>query len=141
MNTKSMMLRAITFCLCSFMASQGFAQNGGPVLTVVVNDVEEQKGKIGFQVMDTEQNVLFQDWVPVKESSVSTTFTLESSGKYAVRFFHDVNDNGEMDFYWYGPPKESYGNSNDVQGFMGPPDFQQTIFQVDSDMVMTMKIL
>ena len=51
-------------------------------------------------------------------------------GTYAIKAFHDVNDNGELDTNWMGIPKEPYGFSNDAMGAMGPPKFHQASFVV-----------
>ena len=51
-------------------------------------------------------------------------------GEYAIKAFHDVNDNGEMDFNWAGIPKEPYGFSNNATGTMAAPKFSQAAFKV-----------
>jgi uncharacterized protein (DUF2141 family) len=51
-------------------------------------------------------------------------------GRYAIKAFHDVNDNGEFDFNLFGIPKEPYGFSNNVMGTMGAPKFEQAAFDV-----------
>ena len=51
-------------------------------------------------------------------------------GTYAVKVFHDVNDNALMDVNWVGIPKEPYGFSNDAMGTFGPPGFEQASFKV-----------
>ena len=51
-------------------------------------------------------------------------------GTYAIKAFHDVNDNGVLDTNWMGIPKEPYGFSNDAMGTMGPPKFDQASFVV-----------
>lgn len=53
-----------------------------------------------------------------------------SPGIYAVKVFHDVNDNGLLDTNWIGIPKEPYGFSNDAMGTFGPPSFVQASFKV-----------
>lgn len=53
-----------------------------------------------------------------------------SPGTYAVKVFHDVNDNGVLDANWIGIPKEPYGFSNDAMGTFGPPSFEQASFKV-----------
>ena len=53
-----------------------------------------------------------------------------SPGTYAVKVFHDVNDNGVLDTNWIGIPKEPYGFSNDAMGTFGPPSFEQASFKV-----------
>ena len=51
-------------------------------------------------------------------------------GTYAVKVFHDVNNNGQLDLNWLGVPNEPYGFSNDARGSFGPPPFQEASFQV-----------
>ncbi len=54
-------------------------------------------------------------------------------GTYAVTLLHDENDNGEMDKNFLGIPKEGYGFSNNARGLMGPPDFEETAFELNSE--------
>ena len=54
-------------------------------------------------------------------------------GTYAVRLYHDENDNGELDTNMFGVPQEPFGFSNDARGSMGPPDFDEAAFTVASD--------
>ncbi len=54
-------------------------------------------------------------------------------GTYAVRLYHDENDNGELDTNVFGVPQEAFGFSNDARGSMGPPDFEEAAFTVASD--------
>ncbi len=44
-------------------------------------------------------------------------------GKYAVRVFQDLNDNGKVDTNLLGVPTEPFGFSNDAIGTLGPPSF------------------
>ena len=53
-----------------------------------------------------------------------------SLGSYAVKVFHDVDDNSILDTNWMGIPKEPYGFSNDAMGTFGPPSFEQASFKV-----------
>jgi uncharacterized protein (DUF2141 family) len=43
-------------------------------------------------------------------------------GDYAVKVFHDENDNKKLDIGLRGP-KERYGFSNGARGLFGPPSF------------------
>lgn len=47
------------------------------------------------------------------------------NGDYAVSTYQDLNANGKMDRYFYGPPKEPYGFSNNVKPSFGPPDYSE----------------
>ncbi|MBK8497596.1 MAG: DUF2141 domain-containing protein [Flavobacteriales bacterium] len=51
-------------------------------------------------------------------------------GVYAIKIFHDVNNNGELDTNWLGIPTEPYGFSNDAMGTFGPPAFKDASFVV-----------
>jgi uncharacterized protein (DUF2141 family) len=110
-------------------------------LELLVEGLSKAEGQIGFQLMDANEKVLESWWVPVTGTEVKSSLTVANSGDYAIRFFHDANSNNEMDMYWFGAPKESYGNSNDIKGNFGPPEFERTIFSVDGDMSITMQIL
>lgn len=44
-------------------------------------------------------------------------------GKYAIRVFQDLNDNGKVDTNLLGVPTEPFGFSNDAIGTLGPPSF------------------
>ena len=52
-------------------------------------------------------------------------------GEYAVSSYQDVNDNGKLDRYFIGKPKEPYGFSNNVKPF-GPPSYKDCKFNLTS---------
>ncbi len=54
-------------------------------------------------------------------------------GKYSFKYFHDANDNKKLDTNWIGIPKEGFGFSNNAKIKFGPPNFKETIFEVQSD--------
>lgn len=54
-------------------------------------------------------------------------FNSLKAGTYAIRYFHDENENGELDTGTFGIPTEGYGFSNDARGFMGPPSFDDQL--------------
>ena len=53
-------------------------------------------------------------------------------GTYAVCVLHDENANMEMDKNWIGIPKEGFGASNNPKISMGPPEFEESNFVLDS---------
>ena len=73
---------------------------------------------------DTEQGCLTRV-VRVVGSTAEITYEGLEEGRYAIKTFHDVNDNGELDTNWIGIPLEPYGFSNDAMGTFGPPSFEQ----------------
>ena len=63
----------------------------------------------------TEATVVFED-IP--------------QGTYAIKVFHDANENSEHDTNFLGIPTESYGFSNDARGTFGPAKFADAKFDV-----------
>ena len=67
--------------------------------------------------------------VKVSKSEEVITFSDLPDGEYAIKLFHDENDNKKLDFNMLGIPKESYGFSNNV-GQFGQPDYKEAKFTV-----------
>ena len=53
----------------------------------------------------------------------AVVFSNVQPGRYAAIAFHDENGNGKLDKNFLGVQTEPYGFSNNVQGFLGPPTF------------------
>ena len=54
-------------------------------------------------------------------------------GNYAFRYFHDKNENDEMETNWMGLPTEGFGFSNNAKGLFGPPSFDKWVFELNAD--------
>ncbi len=105
-------------------------------LTVRFSGLEEKGGSLLVSVADSREMFESDDdadliaKVPVAGAVASAVFEGVAPGEYAVKAFHDVNENGELDMGMMGP-KEKFGFSNNVIGFMGPPDFDDAKFAYD----------
>ena len=53
-----------------------------------------------------------------------------ADGEYALVVVHDENSNGVLDKNFIGMPKEGVGVSNNAKGFMGPPSYADSKFQL-----------
>jgi len=62
--------------------------------------------------------------------SAQVVFADLPAGVYAVSVFHDENMNEKLDKNFMGVPKEGYGASNNPKKKMGPPNFEETKFQL-----------
>ena len=91
------------------------------------------------ELVDANNKEVQQMAVIASDGNSSFTFKDVKPGTYAIRYFHDENNNGKMDTGTFGIPKEGYGFSNNARGFMGPPDFEDMLFEVDKDLRMTLK--
>lgn len=61
-------------------------------------------------------------------------------GEYAIRAFHDVNGDGEMNRNPFGMPTEPYAFSNNAVGNMGPAGWDRARFTVEGATVQTISI-
>ena len=68
---------------------------------------------------------------PVIRQQVRLTLTVPF-GEYAVKVYHDENGNDRLDTRMFGIPKERYGFSNNARGTVGPPDFSEARFVLDT---------
>lgn len=73
--------------------------------------------------------------------TAQTVFGQLKTGKYSVSIIHDENNNAELDSNWLGIPTEGYGFSNNAKGTMGPPDFEDTLFDLTEDITIEIKVV
>ena len=69
----------------------------------------------------------------VEDDSVTVTFEGLEPGEYAVKLYHDVNDDGEMNTNPFGMPTEPFAFSNDAKGRFGPAKWDAAKFSVSAD--------
>jgi uncharacterized protein (DUF2141 family) len=102
-------------------------------LTVEISAIRNNKGNIMLQLFDENEKVLAQKECPVKDNKCSFSFFDLRQGKYAIRYYHDENMNGNMEKNLVGKPTEGYGFSNNVKGKFGPPPFEKWLFEMNGD--------
>ncbi|MDP3369487.1 MAG: DUF2141 domain-containing protein [Brevundimonas sp.] len=82
--------------------------------------------------------------VAVKAISASgpvvATFENLPAGDYAVKAFHDLNGDGEMNTNPFGMPVEPYAFSNNAVGNMGPARWNRARFTVSGETAQTISI-
>ena len=116
------------------------AQKAGTAnLTVRVTGARNAKGKVRVALFrhsngfpnDASQAVHTQvaDIDP-QSLSARVVFAELPAGVYALSVFHDENMNEKLDKNIMGVPKEGYGASNNPKKKMGPPNFDETKFQL-----------
>lgn len=62
------------------------------------------------------------------------------AGDYAMKAFHDVDGDGEMDANPFGMPTEPYAFSNNAVGNMGPARWDSARFVVSGETAQTISI-
>ncbi len=103
-------------------------------LTVVIQGLDVCKGKVAIELIDSKEVPIAEYWLFVESNAVELKVSDLTIGDYALRFFHDENDNGVMDKNWLGIPTEAFGFSNDAKVKLGPPGFKEMSFRVNTNM-------
>ncbi|MBM4455271.1 MAG: DUF2141 domain-containing protein [Verrucomicrobia bacterium] len=67
-----------------------------------------------------------------KGDKVRVTFPAVPYGTYAIKMFQDLDGDGKLKTGFMGAPEEPWGFSNDATGFMGPADFSDAKFELDT---------
>ena len=78
--------------------------------------------------------------VPASGNRVVAAFENLPAGDYAVKAFHDVNGDGEMNTNPFGMPVEPYAFSNNAVGNMGPARWSAAHFAVSGETAQTISI-
>ena len=106
-------------------------------LRIHVDQIQPSKGHIIALLSNDDEgypndrNLAFRvSQVEVKGAVVELAMDNIPPGNYVVSLFHDSNNDGELNRYWYGAPKEGVGVSNNVKGSFGPPDYEKCVINV-----------
>ena len=76
----------------------------------------------------------------VSGGTVEAVFEGLPAGDYAMKAFHDVDGDGEMDANPFGMPTEPYGFSNNAVGNMGPASWERARFTVSGATAQTISL-
>ncbi len=111
------------------------ASAGTASLTITLEDIANAQGTIRLGVFAGEAD--YENGGGVRGANVmvggeTETVTLEGlkPGAYAIKLYHDVNDDGEMDTNPFGMPTEPFGFSNNARGRFGPAKWDAARFEV-----------
>lgn len=131
MTRLSSLIAAVSTCLVA--APLASASD----LTVTVEGIAEAKGSIMLGLFDEEtyngDGAVNGASLAVEGDSVTVTFEGLEPGEYAVRLYHDLNDDGEMNTNPFGMPTEPYAFSNDAKGRFGPASWDAAKFTLEGN--------
>jgi uncharacterized protein (DUF2141 family) len=108
-------------------------------LTVTYTGMTERSGTIMFVLFDSEAAYdgrgapVRAEMVPVSGDNATVTIAGLAPGTYAIKAFHDLDDNHDMTVNPYGMPTEPFAFSNNAQGRMGPAVWADAQFTVGAD--------
>jgi uncharacterized protein (DUF2141 family) len=121
-----------------FVSSIGFGQTH--TLNVSITGFKNNDGKLYFQVQNPNKKIIYQSIENIQQKTVHVELKGLAQGKYAIRVFHDENNNKKMDTNFVGFPTESWGFSNNVKAKFGPPKFEDSIFELNANKEMNIHL-
>ena len=108
--------------------------NAGTTVSVVIDHIPSDTGTVRLMLC-TEAG--YKRKAPCARATLKPQagtarheFRAVAPGTYILQAFHDENDNGKLDFKWYGAPKEAVGTSNDPPPHWRRPTFEEGAFDV-----------
>lgn len=119
------------------IASPAIAESSSN-LTVTIEGIKKVQGTINLGVFDEAgydgaSDAVSGARITVDAETVTATIEGLAPGKYGIKLYQDVNDNGEMDTNPFGMPTEPYAFSNNAKGRFGPAKWDQAAFEVSAD--------
>lgn len=93
-----------------------------------------------LQLFDEKEKILVQEMGTISDNKCILSIKNLKPGKYAVRYYHDENQNMKMETNMVGKPTEGYGFSNNATGKFGPPPFEKWLFELKEDKRIVLKI-
>lgn len=132
-----MELRSIIFILTFYLISiSAYAQDCKVNLSV--NEIKEVKGVFLIAFFDKEDDFLKKPRKAYRikvDSKPSQLIVLDDvpRGKLALSIIQDKDEDGKLNQSVFGPPSEPYGFGNDAMGFMSPPDFEESLLDLNKE--------
>ncbi len=127
-------------------AAPVLAQSANDSKVVLTFDTGARTGMVMIALFDSAAGFDGRNGQPVASTAVSAsgrvvaTFENLPAGDYAVKAFHDVNGDGEMNTNPFGMPIEPYAFSNNAVGNMGPARWTAARFAVAGETAQTISI-
>ena len=126
------MIKQFTLLIVSILLSTSVLKSN-VTLTIEISKLKNSTGKILLELTDENKKVIKGISEEIKNNKCIIIIKNLKPGKYTFKYFHDENNNEELDTNWIGIPKEGFGFSNNAMGMFGPPSFEDTIFILKSD--------
>jgi uncharacterized protein (DUF2141 family) len=127
---------ALALASGGLVGSAGGHAQAGETLVFVVHDIRSDTGTLrGGIYADAGRWTQVGGQVAVCTARVSggtarCVIHAPGPGTYAFAFYHDADDDNQLDRDLVGIPQEGYGFSNDVRPGLGPPSFESASFRV-----------
>jgi uncharacterized protein (DUF2141 family) len=123
-----------------FAAGLKSAQTGAGTgaLRIILSGFNDDRGHAMVALCNTKENYAGRKShykgavASIVKGRAEAVFSDIPYGFYAVKAFHDENDDNELNTGAFGLPSERYGFSNNARGRFGPPKFEDAGFSFNS---------
>lgn len=129
-----------SFILFNLILNFFFFQADNFSLDVHINGFSSNKGKAFVELINEENKPIKQLVLPVENKTVHPKLTNLPKGNYALRVFHDENNNQKLDKNMVGYPTEKWGVSNNIRPSFRGPEFKEMAFQLTKNKEITIEI-
>ncbi|MFC1645760.1 DUF2141 domain-containing protein [Candidatus Omnitrophota bacterium] len=129
---KVAIILSVVFCVFSFAFADADSEKG--TLELRIDGFGNNLGKARVALDNSEESYKSRKkaWRSAKEKIANRNCTVFFKGlpygEYAIKVFHDKNDNKKLDTNFLGIPNEAFGFSNNARGTFGPPAFEKAKF-------------
>lgn len=108
-------------------------------LVVKINGLKNDQGNVKVALCNSPEN--YKDdrspykaaIIEIQKNQAIAIFENLPAGSYAIKAFHDENNNDDFDTNFLGIPKEDYGFSNNAKGLFGPPSWNAAKFILNNN--------
>ena len=128
---KNTFIQKILFLLVLFFSSVVLSHG-----TVIIPNVEHDKGYIDIKIYDSKDSFLKEDEAveavrkKVNKGKVVVPLTKIHEGKIAIVVYHDEDGDGELKTGLFWRPKEGFAFSNNYNP-KGPPKFKKAAIMLE----------
>jgi uncharacterized protein (DUF2141 family) len=99
-------------------------------LIVEIAPLRNNNGKILLEFSNEKEEILKGISEDIADNKCIIRIPNLKPGTYAFRYFHDENNDEEINTNFMGIPREGYGFSNNAKGSFGPPSFDKMLFEL-----------
>ncbi len=130
-------IKLIIITLLLFQSIYAFAEDERVVMVLEVNNIETSTGNIMIHLCRNQQEFLgsvpvpYAFFFPAKKNTVTAKITIPK-GIYAVKIFHDANENKVLDLNAANHPVEKFGFSNNFFGsYSELPPYEKVLISIE----------
>jgi uncharacterized protein (DUF2141 family) len=132
-----LLIAIFTACL----SNPGYAESVKGGLALEVSGFESNAGMAMIALCSSEAqynddgNAFIETSLMINEGRATWHVAKLPDGEYAIKLYHDENNNGKLDTNFFGVPNEAVGFSNNAQPGLGMPAYKKVKFIIQGAVV------